>query len=109
MSPWYALFPVFVLCIAGSALCYTDSLRRSEWDLPAMTVLGAVCAGLFAWATGRLDSKERAYVFSLYYDSAMMVAYYLLPLVLFGTRVTPGVMVGAALVALGLVVVKVYG
>jgi ABC-type multidrug transport system permease subunit len=109
MSPWLALAPVFALCVIGSALCYTDTLRRSAWYIPAMAFLGAACAMLFAWATKTLDTKERAYVFSLWYDTLMMLAYYLLPLVIFGAKVSPGVMAGAAFVAFGLLIVKVYG
>lgn len=109
MNPYLLLVPVFVLCVAGSGLSYTDATRRSPSYVWWMAFLGAACAALFAWAARMLDDNPRVYKFSLFYDSLMAFCYYLLPLVVFGTKVSPGVLAGAGLVAAGLLVVKVYG
>jgi uncharacterized membrane protein (DUF485 family) len=74
-----------------------------------MAILAAGCGLFFGYAAKLLDTKAGVYLFSLYYDSIMMVAYYVLPLLVFSTKVTPGVMVGAALVAAGLIVAKIFG
>ena len=107
MNPYMLLIPVFVLCVAGSGLSYTDDLRRSPWYTFWMVVLGGACAGLFAWGAKLLDDRERLYVFSLWYDSTLYFCYYGLPILLFATRPSPGVLLGTVIVLAGLVVVKV--
>jgi hypothetical protein len=111
MNPHLLLIPVFVICVIGSMLSYTDAFRRAWWYSPLFVTLGAATTYLFAWGAKLLDNKEKVYIFSLYYDSAMMVAYYLLPLLIFSTRPTTGVLVGTSLVVIviGLFIVKVYG
>jgi multidrug transporter EmrE-like cation transporter len=109
VNPYLLLVPVFLLCVAGSGLSYTDGLRRSPWYTWWMILLGGACAGMFAWAAKMLDSGPGVYRYSLFYDAVVMSCYYLLPLLAFGTRVSPGVLLGAAVVVAGLVIVKVYG
>lgn len=106
MNAYMLLLPVFLLCLAGAGLSYTDSLRQSRWYIPWMVFLGAACAGLFAWAAVILDSSEKIYTFSLLYDSVMALCYYLIPLAILGVSVPPTVLVGATFVVLGLLVVK---
>ena len=90
-------------------LSYTDSFRRTWWYMPLFTVLGCIVTCLFAWGVKLLDNKEKVYTFSLYYDTVVMAAYYLLPLLIFSTRPSPGTICGAILVVVGLFVVKVCG
>jgi multidrug transporter EmrE-like cation transporter len=107
VNPYLLLVPVFLLCVAGSGLSYTDALRRSPWYTWWMVALGAACAGLFAWGAKLLDETPKVWVYSLWYDSLVLAGYYLIPLLVFGTKVSPGVLAGSALVLAGLVVVKV--
>jgi len=109
MDPYLLLIPVFIIYVIGSALSYIDALRRAWWYAPLFAILGVVTTYLFAWAAKLLDNKEKIYVFSLCYDTAMMIAYYLLPLLIFSTRPSTGVVIGTSLVVIGLFVVKVYG
>lgn len=109
MSPYWLLLPVFLLCCAGSYLSYTDAARRGPHYVWQMALLGAGCAALFAVAARALDDKPRVYVFSLAYDFLMAVAYYLLPLAVFGVRLSPGVVAGVALAALGFALIKAAG
>ena len=109
MTAWHLLFPVFLLCCAGSWLTYSDSRRQASWYPWVMVLLGAGCAYLFSLGAQWLDDKVRVYVFSLVYDCLMVAAYYVLPLVVLGVKVSPGVAVGAGLVVAGLVVIKAWG
>lgn len=109
MNPYWLLVPVFVLCCVGSGLTYTDSARKAWWFVYAVVPLWTACGVLFCWAAKTLEDKQSVYVFGLAYDVLMVLAYYILPLVVFGTKVSPGVMVGAGLIVLGLLVVKVCG
>lgn len=109
VTSYLLLVPVFVLCLAGSGLSYSDSLRRGPYYVPAMVLLGAACACLFAWGAWLLDDAGKVFVYSLAYDVVVLACYYLFPLLVMGVRVPPGVLVGAALVVAGLVVVKTAG
>jgi hypothetical protein len=108
VTAWHLLPVTFALCALGAALSYTD-LRRCGGYVPAMAALGAGCAALYAVGAKWLDDKGKVYVFGLTYDGLVLVAYYVLPLALFGARVRPGVLAGAALVAAGLVVAHASG
>ena len=106
MNPYFLLVPVFLFCLMGAGLSYSDDARRHWSYTPWMIVLGAVCAGLFAWGAQLLDNKGKVFVFSIWYDSLVLACYYILPILIFGTRVSWGVMLGAAFVVAGLVIVK---
>mgnify|MGYP006921306019 CR=1 FL=1 len=99
---------VFVMCCVGSWASYTK-FKETRLYLPLLVTLGGVCSLLFGLAAKWLKSNEKLYVFSLYFDALMAFAYYLLPLLVFGTKLSPGVLVGAALVVAGLFVVHIYG
>jgi hypothetical protein len=106
MNPYWLLVPVSAMCVFGAWATYTKWAKDSYWYTPSMIALSALCGLCFAVAVKRFgDAAAKVYVFSLSYDTVMMVAYYLLPLVAFGTRVTAGVMLGAAMVAAGLLIV----
>ncbi|HYE59184.1 MAG TPA: hypothetical protein VD948_11790 [Rhodothermales bacterium] len=107
MNPHLTLLPVALLCLAGARLSYGPG-RDSRWYVPAMALLGACCAALFAWGCRKLGSAERVYGYSLAYDAVVWASYYLFPL-LTGARPKPMVLMGAALVVVGLICVKVWG
>ncbi len=106
MNPYLLLVPVFVMCLAGSAWTYSD--ERGRGFVVGMAALGAMCAACFAVGVAMLDVKPKVYVFSLTYDVLMLLAYYAVPLLVLGVRVSPGVVVGMLFVVAGLVIVKVY-
>lgn len=106
MHPYWLLAPVGIMCCVGAWATYTPWAKNANWYTPTMAGLAALCGLCFALAAKRCGADTgKVYVFSLTYDALMMVCYYLLPLVAFGTRVNAGVLAGAALVAIGLFVV----
>ena len=105
---WGALTLIFLMCCVGSWASYTDFKKTAAY-LPLIMLMGCGCSLLFGYAARRLDDNAKLYVFSLGYDSGMMFAYYVLPIALFSTRLTPAVVVGAVLVIAGLLVVHIYG
>lgn len=106
MHPYWLLAPVGLMCGFGAWATYTPWAKESTWYTPAIAVLSALCGLCFALAAKRLGADAgKVYVFSLSYDALMMAAYYLLPIVAFGTRAPAGVYVGAAMVATGLLLV----
>lgn len=109
MTAWHLLVPVFLLCCVGSWLTYSPERRQTAWYPWVMVLLGALCSWLFATGAKWLNDSQRVYVFSLAWDLLMVAAYYVLPLVVLGVKVSPGVAAGAALVVAGLVVIKAWG
>ena len=109
MNPYWLLAPVFALCAAGAWLSYSDEARRAPGYVWQMVVLGAVCAGLFAAGAQRLDDKGKVYVFSLVYDLFVLAAYYVMPILVFGVRLSWPVVAGSILVLAGIVIIKIGG
>lgn len=100
------LIPVFVVCAVGSWVTYCR--REEDWAPWLMAGLAATCGAMWVMAVRRLG-QEQVFAFGLAYDAVVMAAYYLLPLAMFGTKPTTGLLVGAGLVVTGLVVVKISG
>lgn len=108
MSPYYLLTVVFALCVIGAWMSYTE-FKHTNWYLPLIALLGAVCAVIFGWAARVLNNNSKLYVFSLTYDSVMLIAYYLLPLLVFKTKLSTPTMIGAVLILVGFVTIKIFG
>jgi len=103
----YLLLLSGTLCIAGAYLSYAES-SRAAWFPWAMGTLGLACSLVWAWAVRLEPDKAKLYAFSIWWDVVTFSVYYGLPLAVCGVRPSTGVCVGAAIVACGLVVVKVY-
>lgn len=108
MTAWHLLVPFFALCCVCSAMSYSKLARDWPGYTWAMCGAGAVCAWMFALAARWLDDKEAIYVYSLWWDSLMLAAYYLLPLLASGVRPAAGACAGVVLVVLGMALVKLY-
>ena len=108
MGPYYTLIPCFVFFCIGSYMAYTPAVRNGQAYVWTMGMLGCITGFLFAYASKLLNDNSKIYVYSLVYDSMMVAAYYLLPILAFGTKINTGVMVGAAMIVVGFSVVKVY-
>lgn len=95
---------VFLACTIGAWASFTDSVRRSAWYVPLMAVVSLATGLLFAYGSRMLDDKGRIFVFSLLYDCAMAVAYYVLPILFFGCALKNQTIAAAVLIAAGLIV-----
>lgn len=100
------LLLAFLICSFGAYISYSP-MKAEPYARWLMMCLGGLIGWLWIVAIRKMDS-ERAYVFSLYWDSVVMTAYYLMPILLLGVRPNAGVLVGSAVVMAGLVIVKIY-
>lgn len=73
-----------------------------------MIFLGAALAAAWGWAVRLIETKEQLYVYSLFWDSLILFAYYAVPLIYFNVKLNWGMGIGSALVIIGLVVAKAY-
>lgn len=103
------LAPMVALCTLGAYLSYDETLKQRSWFVWVMALLGALSAVIWGWACRLTTTKEQLYVYGLAWDVALLAVYLAFPLIVSGVRPSPGVLVGAALVAAGLIVVKVCG
>lgn len=109
MTAWFLLAPVFLVFTLGAWASYSDKWRDSVWFFPTVAGTGFVCSVLWYLASRALACKELIFTYSLVWDSLMMVAYYVLPLLVMGVRPGPGVMLGGALIVSGMLVIKLGG
>lgn len=109
MIQYAIILLVFLLCWAGSWGTFTNRVRDGPWYLPLMLGVSVGTGFLFAFGARILAEKPKIFVFSLQYDVAMIVAYYLLPILFFGCRLTNGVLAGSLLVLVGLLVIHCTG
>jgi hypothetical protein len=72
-----------------------------------MILVSAVNGWLFSIGCRDLDDKAGVYTFSLAFDFMMILAYYVVPIAIFGVRLSPGVILGSLIMLAGLAVVKV--
>jgi len=105
----WCVLTTLVLMIAGSIITYVDEYRRAGWYAPVFVAISAGNAVAFAVACKLLDAKNSIFVLSLALDGIMLFAYYLLPLLALGVRPSAAVLIGAALVVAGFVVIKLGG
>lgn len=104
---WY-LSIAFAICSAGSYLSYSN-LRLLDGTKYALAALAGLAGYFWALAVRNLNTAEKVYVYSLYWDGVVLGAYYLLPIFVMGVRPTVGVVAGSLLVVLGFVVIKAWG
>ncbi len=103
----YLLLASGALCLCGAYLSYAEA-SKAAWFPLAMGCLGLACSLVWAWAVRLEQDKAKLYAFSIWWDVMTFSIYYGLPLMLAGVRPNAGVVVGACVVAVGLVVVKIY-
>lgn len=108
MSAWYLLLPAFLVFLVGSAMSFSDTFRRSTWFIPGFTTANLAIGFLWIWAARLLDDKAKIYVFSLYWDSLMVLCYYILPLLAMGIKLNSQTVFGIVLTVIGLIVIKAY-
>jgi uncharacterized membrane protein len=105
---WWLLIPAFIAFIIGAYFSYNDEQRRSPWFYPVYLSVSVACSLIWIVSAKCLDNKRHILVYSVFWDSLLMVAYYLLPLLFFGVKVNTGMLVGIALVLIGIMLVKAY-
>lgn len=95
-----------LLCVVGSVLTFTDRLREAWFYLPALAILSASNGLLYAWGCRLMPDKQAIVVLGLVTDVLMVIAYYVLPMAVFGVRVNPCIIAGGITIVAGAVFLK---
>jgi uncharacterized membrane protein len=105
-SPWALLpFALVSLCL-GSWLSYHKAFKASPWFPAIMAGLFVANGLLWSWMCRRAADGRELFSVSIAYDAITIVAYSVLPLAVFGVRLTPAAWVGFGLVVAGACLVK---
>lgn len=101
---WLSLIPVAVLMCAGAWLSFTP-MKQAWWFPYVMSVIAGLNGFLWAMCARAADIRT-IYSLSIIYDSITILAYSVLPLIVFNIRLSATSMFGVALVILGACFVK---
>lgn len=104
--PWLSLLAVLALCSLGACLTYWPGVKQNWWYPPAMCCL-SVCGGLtYGFAARGCRTDGETFALSVAWDVVAAVVYVLLPVLVFGLRLTPAGWCGLALASAGILLLK---
>lgn len=104
--PWLSLIAVCLLCGIGACLTYGPGLKDQPWYPWAMASL-SVCGGLtYGLAVRGCRTDGETFALSVAWDVVAAAVYLLVPVAVFGLRLTPLGWAGLATAALGVVLLK---
>lgn len=101
-----------ILCVAtllfgiGCWATYNDNIKNSIWYYPLGVSLGTITATLWFYVCTLLPDKNKVYVYSLFWDTIMVMVYYGLPILFFGVKLDKITAVGSTLILAGIMVLK---
>lgn len=101
---WYLLL-IFACYLAGSWMTYTPWFRDSDRYPLSFIVISVVMATAWVYAS-RTTNQRGLLTMSAVCDTAMILAYYVLPLIAFGVRANGLTVLGVLLIVAGAVSVK---
>jgi len=85
---FYLFLMGFLSFIAGSALSYMPTLKGSPYYFLMWTAVTAVSTLAWALLAKAVPDSTRLVVVGLYWDTLMQVTYLLIPVMIFGARLT---------------------
>ena len=96
----------FVCFISGCCLSYMPALKESVWYWPLWILVAGM--GTLGWGlvSKSVPDASKLLIVGLYWDTLMQLTYLLMPLLIFGARLTMTQSAGAVLIFLGLVLTR---
>jgi drug/metabolite transporter (DMT)-like permease len=107
MTQFVALFLIGIMYGFSAWLTYKESNRNSSWFIPALLAIGTVVNLVWAGMARYLDNKQKIYIFSLLWDTVMVLVWYFIPILFFGVKIDRWILLGVLLMVLGLSIIKV--
>lgn len=106
---WLILIPTAIVLCAGSLLSYSGDFKTRWWFNPLMIFLFVLAGLLWSWAVRLASDNKQLFVFSVAGDAITIFAYSILPILLFGVKLTVWGWVGFGLVLCGTLILKTCG
>lgn len=104
---YIALVLIGIMCGLSAWITYKESNRNSSWFIPTLIGIDIVSNLVWAGMTRYLDDKQKIYVFSLFWDTVMVLVWYFIPIMFFGVKIDRWILLGVLLMILGLSIIKV--
>ena len=105
---------IFIFITAFIGLClqamlsFDDSFQTKWFYYPLGILLNAIGAGLWFYVA-KVTSGKETYLFAVMWDSMAALAFFGLPLLLFGVKLNTLNIIGLCLGLLGIILMKVGG
>ena len=75
--------------------------------MPLGVFMGCLLSVIWFWVAKHIHNKDKMYIFNLTWDSMMLLIYYLLPLIFFGSKLDRWGWIGLGLITLGAVILRI--
>lgn len=92
--------------LTGAVMSYIPSFNHSAWATPGWIALAIVGALSWAAVCRATPDATRLLVLGMYWDTLMQLSYVLVPVLVFGARLTMFQSAGLAMIFAGLLMVK---
>lgn len=92
--------------VGGCYLTYSDQLKEKWWYMPLGLLLGLTTNFIWFYAVKWIGDKDKIYVFTLFWESFMVMVYYGLPILFFGVKIDRWTAAGLGCIILGMVLLK---
>ena len=103
---WLSLIPLVIVCWIGAWLSYAPGMKEKSWYTLAFTGLAAASGWLFGWAMQRTTGDRDAFLLSFVWDVLVTAVYVVVPVVVFGVRMTAWGWCGLILAVVGVLMLK---
>lgn len=103
---WLALIAVTALQTCVCTITFTKSVHDRWWYFPLGMLLGVSTNCIWLLSAKLLDTKEKIYTLSLFWDCAMVAVYFLVPVLFFGIRLDRIGVIGLVIAIVGALLVK---
>lgn len=106
------IFPYILGAILYSiavCLAYSGSFKESKWYFLIGIAVGVLANYIWLWIAKHSPDKHQIYISGLIWDSVLVGAYTLIPIMFFGVRFTNLTALGVILIVSGFLVIKIAG
>ena len=104
MSPWVSVIAVIIICCVGSTLTYAPGVKMMAWYpwvMASLSVVGGLLYGLSAKACA---SDAETFALSITWDVIAAAVYVIVPVCVFGMRLSPLGWAGLLMALIGVLV-----
>lgn len=104
---WLALLGACLLLAVQCWVSFDPAWRRSSWLYPVIVASSAGTSALWAMAARWLDDNERIYVLSIFWETAVILIWFFLPVLTFHVTMPTWSIAVVTVLAVGLILLQV--
>ena len=104
--PWLSLIVVVLICAIGSVLTYYPGVKTAAWYPWVMSGMSVIAGLVYGFAAKGCRSDDETFALSMAWDVVAALIYVIIPVCLFGVRLTVLGWAGLVMAAIGVVILK---